>query len=103
PCPARHEFSPLSLHDALPMSGFVDRGDRAAHEGEIVDDGRTVGEFLLEQLLADDVEPEQLAGLLLVGRTLAEQQTGKLFWFDIRSEEHTSELQSLTNLLYRLL
>ena len=49
----------------------VDRGDGARHERQVVDDGRAVREFLLEQLLADDVEPEQLAGRRIVGRPLA--------------------------------
>src|SRR5262249_61966445 len=74
--PAPTEISTLSLHDALPICEIpVGRfGEERDLDGALL-------------LLASD------AGRFITGATIVE----------IRSEEHTSELQSLTNLVCRLL
>src|SRR5262249_57202672 len=76
--PATTEIYPLSLHDALPIwevprAGRVDVGERE------------IGERLVERR---DEARQVLVDVPVVER---------------RSEEHTSELQSLTNLVCRLL
>src|SRR5438046_9748692 len=70
----------LSLHDALPIYRV---------HGESTEHGRQV-----RQLALQDIAPERVAD--------EEQDRGETDPFD-RSEEHTSELQSLTNLVCRLL
>src|SRR5262249_56134336 len=70
--PAPPEIYPLSLHDALPISGAA---SRRAHARGRSGDGH---------LLDPDREGPRVRRLT-------------------RSEEHTSELQSLTNLVCRLL
>src|SRR5438046_4571555 len=80
---------PLSLHDALPIYGLVEPqnasgesfGDRKLEEVIRKNQSRPPAE-LLEQMLSE-IRAWQPASL--------------------RSEEHTSELQSLTNLVCRLL
>src|SRR5258706_3515364 len=49
------------------------------------------------------VIPEQLAQLVILGQLVQLVILGQLVQLVIRSEEHTSELQSLTNLVCRLL
>src|SRR5438093_4126728 len=53
----------------------------------------------------DEVDPELVAAFNKLGIPLAEQKalTGVAVDAELRSEEHTSELQSLTNLVCRLL
>src|SRR5262249_60520522 len=72
--PSPPQMYPLSLHDALPISSIW-RKERESCQG-----GQWRG------LGADRVGPESPGAQA-----------------DIRSEEHTSELQSLTNLVCRLL
>src|SRR5262249_60308928 len=66
--------SPLSLHDALPISSVALRGADGTH-----------GHTILRQ----------------AGRVVDPHHRQAAQW--TRSEEHTSELQSLTNLVCRLL
>src|SRR2546427_9007462 len=76
---ATTEIYTLSLHDALPISARAD--DAPPHD-------RTVRE------LPQDYGPDRLrARQLRSGREVADE----------RSEEHTSELQSQSNLVCRLL
>src|SRR5262249_62318519 len=89
--PPPHAPPPLSLHDALPI--FERLGDAHVELPPLALEDRAVRGLLrqrvpecvlalgLARLLADDLEPLQVE----------------------RSEEHTSELQSLTNLVCRLL
>src|SRR2546430_10250007 len=79
---ATTEIYTLSLHDALPI--YLRR-----RPGK----GRLAGEHLIEHATeAVDVAPA------------VELLPGRLFWAHIgRSEEHTSELQSQSNLVCRLL
>src|SRR5262249_58948295 len=78
--PAPTELSPLSLHDALPI----------LTDERVVSHIITIGEDITEWKSAEArfAQAEKLAAI----GTLA-----------ARSEEHTSELQSLTNLVCRLL
>src|SRR5262249_62100428 len=78
--PAPPESSPLSLHDALPI--FPDHPG-IAHARDAA---------LLPDLRRDPLESHDR------GRARLLRDLGLL-----RSEEHTSELQSLTNLVCRLL
>src|SRR5262249_59039828 len=80
--PPPSEIYTLSLHDALPI--YVVVGDDLALIDQLLH-GRTVGGL------------ELLAGR--AARVLVHRQGGR----GVRSEEHTSELQSLTNLVCRLL
>src|SRR5258706_873297 len=56
----------------------------------------------LRMLRGDALAFALLAGSLLVG-AIGYHYTESLPWLDARSEEHTSELQSLTNIVCRLL
>src|SRR5262249_60532744 len=80
--PAPKDTYPLSLHDALPISGEDGRG-RAFLLVREVSGTQTLRRFLNSPLAASTAERRRLAR--------------------VRSEEHTSELQSLTNLVCRLL
>src|SRR5262249_61791103 len=80
--PAPTEISPLSLHDALPICFALGKQTRA----------KALSSFgLLDEQHVD----EQPVEMDLAAKT-AQKLAG-------RSEEHTSELQSLTNLVCRLL
>src|SRR5262249_61926685 len=72
---ATTEISTLSLHDALPISFDHEGFDRLSET--------------LDRLAPELAQPEQVADQAAGGAG--------------RSEEHTSELQSLTNLVCRLL
>src|SRR5262249_57199538 len=78
--PPTPETSPLSLHDALPIYGD------GAHRGAPPRRRYRVGRLR---------DAHDAAGLEGVGRRDRRHH--------VRSEEHTSELQSLTNLVCRLL
>src|SRR5262249_61032319 len=91
---ASTELSPLSLHDALPIL-LMGHGRRAARPARRR--RRGLDHALLQLPLGDqaaDRLPAALAGAR-PGRLRGRQE--------VRSEEHTSELQSLTNLVCRLL
>src|SRR5258706_4260198 len=75
---ATTEIYTLSLHDALPIYGVV----------------MPFAMRRLARARADDVRDH-----LALGRAL----DAKIAGFEVESEEHTSELQSLTNLVCRLL
>src|SRR5262249_57374789 len=101
--PASPAISPLSLHDALPISegacfwGFVARSGRARDDA-IEALASTPGAAILYE--AGNRTPallRDLAEKLGDRRALIARELTK------RSEEHTSELQSLTNLVCRLL
>src|SRR5690606_40862006 len=86
----------LSLHDALPIS------DRGRHELDL-DAGLGVGVTAVEELVVDehaDVVDHGDRGVDHVVRLAEEAQGERLH---LRSEEHTSELQSRENLVCRLL
>src|SRR5262249_60642220 len=100
--PAPPEISPLSLHDALPISnpgrGIVASALPGGHEGILlVEDESTVR----------DIAQAALTGLgyrvFTATSGLAALQVWETRRHEVRSEEHTSELQSLTNLVCRLL
>src|SRR5262249_59630640 len=85
-------ISPLSLHDALPILKLL------AERPEASDDRAAELVALKVDVPAVDVIR---AACDLLARDLAALNRPE-FWDD-RSEEHTSELQSLTNLVCRLL
>src|SRR5688572_32714574 len=82
---APSEIYTLSLHDALPI--FSTRNSPEA----VIDSVRAV---------VRDVNPRQaIFGVKLMDQVVAESMAD----FTLRSEEHTSELQSQSNLVCRLL
>src|SRR5262249_61132527 len=85
--PPPPQLYPLSLHDALPISrhGAVDHLHRQRD-----DDGAEHQAQVLGMRMRQDAGPDERAGQ-------DAEHHGE------RSEEHTSELQSLTNLVCRLL
>src|SRR5262249_61999813 len=84
--PTAAEASPLSLHDALPISVVM-----VDHSGE-------------NQILVSPGANSTFAGLTGPERAVIAAGDVLLLQQEIpRSEEHTSELQSLTNLVCRLL
>src|SRR5262249_61698985 len=87
--PPTPELYSLSLHDALPIS---DLGDRVRAGQVLVELDREKLDYNLEQ---------QKAALVRALAKYGAASTSELP--PIRSEEHTSELQSLTNLVCRLL
>src|SRR5262249_60493920 len=90
-CPTAPVTCTLSLHDALPIWLARLAGARG--------DGFSRWETAL--VLWTSI-PMSLGALLLAAR-LARRRVGSVFAGYARSEEHTSELQSLTNLVCRLL
>src|SRR5262249_62292458 len=94
--PAPPAIPPLPLHAALPISGLGPDRNGAAHAT-----ARDVDEARLGRVFVGDQDPPAVGAereLLRIraGRHHAQQLA-------LRSEEHTSELQSLTNLVCRLL
>src|SRR5262249_61887668 len=86
------EFSPLSLHDALPISaaGAARQGSpQGSDPAEARGTART-GTRAAEAARAGEDAP-------------AAEGSARRGTSEARSEEHTSELQSLTNLVCRLL
>src|SRR5262249_59006602 len=96
--PAPTELYPLSLHDALPISGEAVQAQFPILFFFIIVSSMNLPRNLIEAHwfeVAATLNPvsymiEGLRSLVIVG-------------WDARSEEHTSELQSLTNLVCRLL
>src|SRR5438093_8788804 len=84
--PATPEIYPLSLHDALPISLVV---------GHL----NILTITFLPMLIGLAID----FGVHLITRYEEELRHGKTMEDALRSEEHTSELQSLTNLVCRLL
>src|SRR5262249_61428771 len=85
--PAPPDISTLTLHDALPICNPVE----------------PMGEqfpFRKRSSFTDEDEESCLEGILGVVRVMYDASAHAQ---DHRSEEHTSELQSLTNLVCRLL
>src|SRR5205085_12594263 len=94
--PAPPHTSPLSLHDALPISARLLGAQRAT--------GLT--NAVLRRFIAERASLLARVDALLPARTahpawLVEQIAAA--WPGVRSEEHTSELQSQSNLVCRLL
>src|SRR5262249_57050855 len=80
---------PLSLHDALPISGLV------------VDLGEPTGGPLQSRLARTLRDPSLVVGYWVPDQRRYVDEAGRPL--RRRSEEHTSELQSLTNIVCRLL
>src|SRR2546430_10638341 len=85
--PATPEIYPLSLHDALPI--FDHRGQQVMSRRDRV---HVAGQVQVERLHGDDL------AVSAPGRAALDAERGPH-----RSEEHTSELQSQSNLVCRLL
>src|SRR5262249_61384073 len=81
-------ISPLSLHDALPIFGLL--------RMERVDEIKAAQRFVTE-------DHKTGIGSRQVLQRLSAQEQRSGHHSAVRSEEHTSELQSLTNLVCRLL
>src|SRR5262249_61674100 len=95
-------LSSLSLHDALPI--FAPLLHQQAVDRLVCDHGRPVRPALHHRRVVAHVELalQLLAGVARNALRL-EDRFDVLLVRDRRSEEHTSELQSLTNLVCRLL
>src|SRR5262249_57136569 len=93
--PSSHLSSTLSLHDALPILERVDDEVELRAELRDADDReRAAGSERLQRLADHGQVADRLERVICAAaREVA----------DGRSEEHTSELQSLTNLVCRLL
>src|SRR5205085_12367722 len=95
--PASTELYSLSLHDALPiLAGVLERGLALAGEklaGPALDVGCSVGRSTFE------LAQRGAAPVLGVDLNFSMLQVAA----GVRSEEHTSELQSQSNLVCRLL
>src|SRR5262249_60871942 len=96
-------ISPLSLHDALPISG--EKGTVPFLPACAIDDGE--GDYLNCPFTTN--EYEEFYEALLSAEQAAVHEFDQPKFFEgclpievMRSEEHTSELQSLTNLVCRL-
>src|SRR5262249_61832127 len=87
--PAPPEIYPLSLHDALPIS-------ESPRVVAAMQHGRGC------RMHSDTLIPKP-CNYLNAGRGYSEPEIASISMPDSRSEEHTSELQSLTNLVCRLL
>src|SRR5438046_4757653 len=85
--------SPLSLHDALPILQLARAGGRGVRRG--VRAGVLAGNGAPGRLVAAPAELDRL--------DLRSAELPRRWRRVVRSEEHTSELQSLTNLVCRLL
>src|SRR5262249_62042298 len=95
--PAPPALSPLSLHDALPIWG---PGEEPLAR-EVADRSTGAATLLPQTSIADVAALARRACLFVTGDTGPAHIAGALG--TPRSEEHTSELQSLTNLVCRLL
>src|SRR5688572_31530577 len=84
----------LSLHDALPI--YVVDEQFFAHRSDLTDGCRRDQAARGNQ----EIAPDQLA---VRARQVLEAQAAELHEEERRSEEHTSELQSQSNLVCRLL
>src|SRR5262249_60815803 len=94
--PAPTEIYSLSLHDALPICGIFVGADRDL----------AVGGADLDVLRAQDVDQRRDLGHVALDRehvAVRRLLAARVERVPRRSEEHTSELQSLTNLVCRLL
>src|SRR5262249_59638024 len=93
PAPPPPEISPLSLHDALPICALDP--ERWVHEVH-----RLAGpDKTPRAVLEDQPIPVDRDDACVLSPIVEERVARRLD----RSEEHTSELQSLTNLVCRLL
>src|SRR2546430_9920742 len=89
---ATTEIYTLSLHDALPISADVQRDHNGAHSMAAEVDGHPLRHIGRPE---QDAVARAHAASLQLARDAAAQP--------VRSEEHTSELQSQSNLVCRLL
>src|SRR5262249_59786335 len=90
--PATADLYPLPLHDALPISAAA--GGRHLHRRPGGPEPRPAARRLRRRRPAEDVPDRHVRA---AGPGRHDPRRGA------RSEEHTSELQSLTNLVCRLL
>src|SRR5205823_9122829 len=97
--PATTEFYTLSLHDALPISGSVPLDCSLAR----MTNTGSPGYHPMPQGQAVDVRERQFVVQLKEYFDQERRQGPTVSTQDARSEEHTSELQSLAYLVCRLL
>src|SRR5690606_40647480 len=98
PPPPPHPY-PRSLHDALPISLL---GEAASGTRPRMDDGAPAPGRRIEGRELEAAVPRKPRGDLL-GRQIEPAGLDRFVGRGIRSEEHTSELQSRENLVCRLL
>src|SRR5206468_10946848 len=86
---------PLSLHDALPISA-IQRLQSIHHARQIFADGLITAPQLAQR-------PQSIFSVVDRSQHSRAQQVSQLARIHLRSEEHTSELQSRSDLVCRLL
>src|SRR5437016_387981 len=103
PSSATTEIYTLSLHDALPI--WLERAIRAKRKViALLNDQEQAIIHRVVTRGVDHTVPLKPSGIPWLGDTPRHWKPTKLYRItDPRSEEHTSELQSLTNLVCRLL
>src|SRR5207249_10918431 len=98
--PSPSPISPLSLHAALPISGV------SKHFGglTVLDDvGIEVGDGEIVGLIGPNGAGKTTLMNVISGELAADAGTVNIFGREVRSEEHTSELQSRFDIVCRLL
>src|SRR5690606_41983385 len=97
PAPSAPSLYPLSLHDALPIS-FRHAGARRAAAALLAFLTLAAGSAAVW------AQPESAPVIRIGSKNFTEQLLlGEIYALLLRSEEHTSELQSRENLVCRLL
>src|SRR5256886_9063951 len=97
--PATTKFSPLPLHAPLPIS--LRAGDHPRHvERHQALAGERLGHIVVDDPLGDALHDRGLAD---AGVAEQDRVVLRAAREDLRSEEHTSELQSQSNIVCRLL
>src|SRR5436309_12703218 len=94
--PATPEIYTLSLHDALPIYGLTGSNAKGLYFALMCGLSSTA---IVVKLLYDKAELDTLPGRMTLGVLVVQD----IFAIFVRSEEHTSELQSRENLVCRLL
>src|SRR5206468_7052563 len=94
----RPDSDPLSLHDALPIYPNAKEPAPPA-DAEVETSGTSARVFMSITAAGDTLAPADRALTLYPRYTAAQPQPGA----SVRSEEHTSELQSRSDLVCRLL
>src|SRR5205085_10573572 len=103
PAPATPELSTLSLHDALPISAVATEGFLARLAALLADPHKGVRSAAARAVGGLGAAAATEGFLARLAAVLADPGPGVRYAAADRSEEHTSELQSQSNLVCRLL
>src|SRR5206468_7168455 len=101
--PALPHFSPLSLHDALPIYDRAKVNQLLSHGARLATDDDARGDFAeLGHRVSYTTEEAIERATIVVDCTPAGNENKAKYYELTRSEEHTSELQSRSDLVCRL-